>query len=1280
MSLLRLIFVSFLHHWRMNLAVALGAAAGTAVLTGALLVGDSMRGSLRALTLDRLGKIDEVLAPGRFFREKLADELKETNDYKEYGESLVPAILLPASMENPNTQNRANRVEVIGCKKDFSDLFLPSPSGSEAVLNLPSPSGRGAGGEGREIKNLQSNSTTPSPHPNPLPKGEGTANAREIDLNQPLAEKLGVKPGDAVILRLPRPGVIPSDSALGEKRDTVRSYRLTVHEILPAAGLGRFSLKPSQQEPLNAYVPLDWLQERLEQPGKVNTLLLGLNEIGEESIERYWLDTPPKITLRDVLSRVRAIITGRNQIQSSSNVFSGGIFLHWSFPLDLSEDLGLRIAKAPKGYVNLTADSMIIPPGIEAAIDNHEVQERMASSVSFFPEDKDESHYVFQRVFTYLANSVSHNGRDIPYSTITAIDFSADPPLGPFLSPDGKPVSPLADNEIALNTWAAEDLAAKIGDRIKVCYFEPESSHGQIREKTAEFRLAAIVQLGGAADDRNFTPSVKGITNIESMSDWDPPFPFDAKRIRPTDEKYWKDYGPTPKAFVSLAAGRELWGNRFGQTTSVRMACKPGYSVPDSFTEEKFFQKKLQNWLQLGSGFFWQTVKLQALAAAQGTTPFNVLFLGFSFFIIVSALMLVLLLFKLGVERRAAEIGILLAVGWKPKKVRKLLFREGVLTALGGGLLGVPLGIGYAALMLWGLQTWWLAAIVTPFLKLYIAPGSLMIGFFAGFFMGVVTIFFAVRKISRIAPRQLLAGLPYGAMPTPGAMPTLAVGMRRAGKSRSSRISSAQHAHGQCGHDTDELEKPPHPLPLSQRARGVLTWIDILWIIFFSANLLFWLFARRLSDLEAGLFFGSGAIVLLLTLLVIWNHLRRGATGAAVAVGGGNLFRLAVRNAARNPGRSTLTIGLVASACFLIVAVSAFQLDPSQQTPTLESGNGGFALAAESSQPIFQNLDTPDGRAAIGFSDAEEKSLSLCRIYSLRVRAGDDASCLNLYKSHSPRILGLPQDFLARGGFTWADAPTKCENPWRLLEPRNLDVKAEVPMILEKNTANYSLNLWGGLGEQYWLSDRSFGLRVAALLDNSIFQGDLLISEEALLEKFPETAGYRFFLVECPREKTAEVQKILENRLGDYGFAAETTGRRLARFLAVQNTYLSTFQSLGGLGLLLGTLGLAAVQLRNVLERRGELALLRAVGFRQRKLAWLVLLENAVLLVLGTGSGVLAALVAVMPHFLSTGASIPWLSLTGTLGLVLLVGMLAGLAAVRQTLKAPLLNALREDR
>jgi len=129
----------------------------------------------------------------------------------------------------------------------------------------------------------------------------------------------------------------------------------------------------------------------------------------------------------------------------------------------------------------------------------------------------------------------------------------------------------------------------------------------------------------------------------------------------------------------------------------------------------------------------------------------------------------------------------------------------------------------------------------------------------------------------------------------------------------------------------------------------------------------------------------------------------------------------------------------------------------------------------------------------------------------------------------------------------------------------------------------------------------------------------------------------------------------------------------------VQNTYLLTFLSLGGLGLLLGTFGLAAVQMRNVLERRSELALLRAAGFRRAVLGWMVTLENALLLVLGLGCGMLAALVAVLPHLLDGRAMIPWDGVAATLAAVLVVGLLAGLLAVRATLRAPLLAALRGE-
>ncbi len=130
-------------------------------------------------------------------------------------------------------------------------------------------------------------------------------------------------------------------------------------------------------------------------------------------------------------------------------------------------------------------------------------------------------------------------------------------------------------------------------------------------------------------------------------------------------------------------------------------------------------------------------------------------------------------------------------------------------------------------------------------------------------------------------------------------------------------------------------------------------------------------------------------------------------------------------------------------------------------------------------------------------------------------------------------------------------------------------------------------------------------------------------------------------------------------------------------FFAVQNTYLATFRSLGALGLLLGTFGLAAVQLRSVLERRGELALLEATGFRRRRVAKMVLLENAALLIAGLIIGIVAALVTLLPYLLSGGAAIPWLSLAVMLVVVLTVGILAGMSAVRVVLRAPLLAACR---
>ena len=136
---------------------------------------------------------------------------------------------------------------------------------------------------------------------------------------------------------------------------------------------------------------------------------------------------------------------------------------------------------------------------------------------------------------------------------------------------------------------------------------------------------------------------------------------------------------------------------------------------------------------------------------------------------------------------------------------------------------------------------------------------------------------------------------------------------------------------------------------------------------------------------------------------------------------------------------------------------------------------------------------------------------------------------------------------------------------------------------------------------------------------------------------------------------------------------------RLATFNAVQNTYLNTFQILGGLGLLLGTAGLGVVLLRNIFERRGELALLLAVGFRRKTLQRLVLSEHAGLLLAGMCIGLVAAAIAVLPALLSRGAGVPFATVGISLAAVLLVGLLSTFIAAAIALRGRLLDGLRAE-
>ncbi|MFN0195552.1 MAG: FtsX-like permease family protein [Planctomycetaceae bacterium] len=1185
MTRLSYLLNSLRFYWRTHLALCLGVVVGTAVLTGALLVGDSVRYSLQKLTLDRLGRVDHALISQRFFKENLADQLLQVPEVSVRFSAIAPVLSMQGGLETgePNQRRRVGQVSVWGVDERFWKFF-------DTKAAVPA------------------------------------ANENEIVINRRVAEQLGIdfdsnaatvteSNQQKITLWVELPSAIPRESLLGERESVSREVQLTIKAVLDdEEGLSRFGRDPSQQLPLNAFVSLKTLQTQLD-----------LSEVRRS--RRDPRGRPARVNSLYVSARASNDAVGPESLAAAELLTKS-----LSQALTL-EDLGLQLrAIEEKGYVTLESEQMILDEVVTEAAGKVAFQQIILGR-----------NYVESRVLVYLANeisSVKQPERFSMYSVVAGVDFWFDrPPFGPFEFDGEAPNLMLGSREIILNRWLADDLQVKVGDEVRMKY-HTVGSHGELPEKELTFKVAGIAKLDGTVvDDRGLTPDIRGITDADEIADWKQPFPMNFDRITERDDAYWEKYKATPKSFVSLATAQELWSSRFGNLTSYRYAPAPGESL-DELTQH-VGTELLKSLKPERMNLVFQPLKALGLQAAAGTTDFSGLFIGFSFFLILSAMLLLGLLFRLGIDSRGREVGLLLAVGFTPRRVRNLLLCEGLIVMVVGILLGTAAAVGYAQIMIYGLKTWWIGAIGTRFLHLHVQPNSLMIGGAISAIVACVTMLWALRELKALSARELLGG----------SVRTFQSDKHRDVAYRRHRCWS-RYLGGFC---------------------IALTVAAVLGIIpdreAFSG-----------FSLKTVTFFlvGTGLLATSLIGLSAWMESESG-----IAVRGKGLMgvlRLSLRNASRHRQRSIMTVGLIAATTFVITAVAAGKRNPAVERPEFHSGNGGYTLVAQSTSPLLFDLNTVEGRKKMRLDvpadSPEAKLLASMKVMPFRLLPGEDASCLNMYQTRRPTLLGVSPAMIERGGFKFADTPG--ENPWLLLNADDGD--KSIPVLGDMNTLLYSLHK--GIGKSLEIPDEQqnkHNLKIAGMFDGSVFQGMLLLSEENFRRLFPGQSGYQYFLIEIPVDQSQALSDLLESRLVDFGFDVERVSDRLSNFLAVQNTYLSTFQTLGGLGLLLGTFGLGTVMLRNIIDRRGELALLRSVGMTPRSLAGLVLGENAFLLGWGLIAGTLSAFCAMLPHLLSTGADVPWTNAGVLLATVFVAGMLSAWGAIREAVKAPIIQALRAE-
>lgn len=455
---------TFTHYFKQNLLVALGVVVSTAVLTGALIIGDSVRYSLAQSTFSRLGETTHLVSvTERYFRQEMAAEIEATNPEIK----ATSVLLLEGVAVADGGENRVNRAQVIGVDADF-----------EEISNTPL------------FSELQDN---------------------EIVISQNLADRLQIKEGDNLLVRIKKASLIPMNAPFVSAEETSVSLRATVKKVVSKDELGRFNLKNSQTAPYNIFISIERLNKLMEFEGKANQILIS-TKIETEKVA----ETVKKcLTPTDAGLQLKKIETTNETEISTERVF-------------LEEKISSTLNKLP--------DAELILTYFVNAIEKSEVGSQRS-------EVKSQNQ---------LNSSQQPVVSAIPYSFVSSVSDQF-----------------LTANEIILNRWAADDLKAKPGDSIRLKYFEIGPLR-QLVNKESVFVLKEIIGMNAVWSDSTRVPHLPGLSDAGHCREWEAGVPINLDAIREKDEKYWDDYKGTPKAFVSESAALQMWSNRFGNYTAVR--------------------------------------------------------------------------------------------------------------------------------------------------------------------------------------------------------------------------------------------------------------------------------------------------------------------------------------------------------------------------------------------------------------------------------------------------------------------------------------------------------------------------------------------------------------------------------------------------------------------------------------------------------------------------------------------------------------------------------------
>lgn len=326
------------------------------------------------------------------------------------------------------------------------------------------------------------------------------------------------------------------------------------------------------------------------------------------------------------------------------------------------------------------------------------------------------------RLFSYLANAIESGTNSVPYSFVTAMDRYKD--------------TPLRKDEIILSDYTARRLQAQPGDTIRLAYYTSKDLKTLVTD-TALFRVQRIVPLSELQADPSLSANFPGLSDVERCTEWDSDLPIDMSLITDEDETYWERYRSTPKAIIAYDAVADDWSNAYGSATSIRVA--EGTPSLAGLHPEMF-------------GIQLMYPREAGLHAARNGVDFSGLFLALGFFIVLSAMLLMLVPLSEMLYQRRGEIQLLQALGYPRKRIVGMLWAESSPVVLAAAVAGVFAGLLYTGVIVWLLGNVWKGATQTG--GFTVSPGiaALLAGFLAGILLSLALLRAAIVRAMKEKP------------------------------------------------------------------------------------------------------------------------------------------------------------------------------------------------------------------------------------------------------------------------------------------------------------------------------------------------------------------------------------------------------------------------------------------------------------------------------------------------------------------------------------------------